>query len=184
MLEIGKRIRYYRKKNSITLQEMAERTALSVGYLSNIEREVTSPTVENALKICEAMAINIVDLINESVPFNPVIRKSKRQLVYSRDYRLKYEYTTDINQKIVGKCQTLYAEHSGEECCWGHETDEMGIIIKGSMVIDVYGQSFVLEEGDSIYVKAFSKHVIKRLSEGECVSYWAAINSDNKTNGI
>jgi transcriptional regulator with XRE-family HTH domain len=176
MLAIGNRIRYYRKKNSITLQELSERTALSVGYLSNLERNITSPTIDNTLKICEVMAISIVDLINESVSFNPVIKKDDRQLVYSCDYRLKYEYITDINQKIVGKCQTLQADHHGEECCWGHETDEVGIIIKGSMVIEIYGERFVLEEGDCIYVKAFTKHVIKRLSHGECISYWAAIN--------
>jgi transcriptional regulator with XRE-family HTH domain len=177
MFDIGNRIRYYRKKSSITLKELSDRTALSVGYLSNLERNATSPTLDNLLKISEVMAINIVDLINESLSFNPVIRKNERQLVYSCDYRLKYEYFTDINQKLVGKCQTLHVDHHGKECCWGHETDEVGIIIKGSMVIEIYNERFVLEEGDSIYVKAFTKHVIQRLSVGECVSYWTAINN-------
>ncbi|MFT5873368.1 MAG: transcriptional regulator with XRE-family HTH domain [Clostridium sp.] len=175
---IGTRIKYYRKKTNITLSELSQRTALSVGCLSNLERGITSPTFDNMLKICEAMAINIVDLINESV-LTPVVKKNERKLVYSKDYRLKYEYISDINQKLVGKCQNLYKEHTGEECCWGHETDEFGIIIKGSMVLKAYGESYVLEEGDSIYIKAFTKHVIKRLSNEGCISYWVSINGNS-----
>lgn len=174
---IGERIKHHRKKLNLTLKELSKRTALSVGYLSNVERNLTSPTFDNLLKICEVMPINIIDLINDSIPFEPFIKKGDRKLVYSNDYRLGYQYLTDINQKIVGKCQILYKDHKGAECCWGHETDEFGIVIKGSMMIEVYDKTFVLKEGDSIYVKAFTKHVIRKISEEECISYWAAINS-------
>lgn len=173
---IGSRIKSYRKQLNITLEELSKRTALSVGYLSNLERDITSPTFDNMLKICEAMAINIVELVSDSITFDPVMKKKDRKLVYSRDYRLKYEFLTDINQKLLGKCQVLYKDYYGEECCWGHETDEFGIIIKGSMVLKLDGVPHVLEEGDSIYIKAFTKHTIRKISESECVSYWAAIN--------
>jgi len=175
MFSIGNRIRYYRKKNCLTLHELSQRTSLSVGYLSNIERDATSPTIENVEIICKAMAINIVDLVNESVSFKPIIRKHEREPVYSRDYKIAYEYWTDSNQKLVGKVQTLTKENSGSEC-WGHDADEIGIIIKGAMKIEIYGQSYILVEGDSVYVKAYTKHVITKYSEEECVSYWAAIN--------
>ena len=175
MFSIGVRIKYYRKKNSLTLQELSQRTSLSIAYLSNIERSTTSPTIQNVEIICQAMAINMVDLINESVSFKPVIKKDERKPVYSKDYGVNYEYWTDSNQKLVGKVQTL-TDKMKETRCLGHDTDEIGIVIKGSLKIEIYGYSFILEEGDSIYVKAFSDHVVTKLSEENCVSYWAAIN--------
>lgn len=176
---IGEKIKHHRKKLNLTLTELSKRTALSVGYLSNVERNLSSPTFENLLKICEAMPINIIDLINDSMPFEPFIKKDERKLVYSNDYRLRYEYLTDVNQKIVGKCQVLYKEHSGKECSWGHETDEFGVIIKGSLLIEIYDKTFILEEGDTIYVKAFTKHTIQKVSDEECISYWVAINGNS-----
>lgn len=175
MFSIGVRIKYYRKKNCLTLQELSQRTSLSVAYLSNIERSATSPTIQNVQIICQAMAINVVDLINESISFKPVIRKNEREPVYSKDYGVNYEYWTDSNQKLVGKVQTLTDEMKGTKS-FGHNTDEIGIIIKGSLEIDIYGYSFILEEGDSIYVKSFSEHIITKRSKEDCVSYWAAIN--------
>jgi len=186
MFSIGNRIRYYRKKNCLTLREISQRTSLSVGYLSNIERDATSPTILNVQIICQAMAVNMVDLINESVSFKPVIKKDEREPVYSRDYRISYEYWTDSNQKLVGKVQTLTNDFKGSES-WGHEADEIGIVIKGVLKIEIYGESYILEEGDSVYVKAFTKHVITKVSEGDCISYWAAINvpkSNNDSNDI
>jgi len=175
MLSIGNRIRYYRKKNSLTLRELSQRTSLSVGYLSNIERDATSPTIQTVEIICQVMAVNIVDLINGSVSFKPVIKKDQRQPVYSRDYGLTYDYWTDTNQKLIGKVQTLTDEVKCTEC-WGHDADEIGIIIKGSFKIEIYDETFILEEGDSIYVKALTKHVITKLSEENCISYWTSIN--------
>ncbi len=176
MFSIGVRIKYYRKKNCLTLQELSQRTSLSVAHLSNIERSATSPTIQTVQIICQAMAINMVDLINESISFKPVIRKKERESVYSKDYGVNYEYWTDSNQKLIGKVQTLTNEVKGTKSL-GHDTDEIGIVIKGSLKIEIYDYSFILEEGDSVYVKAFSEHVITKLSEGDCISYWAAINT-------
>lgn len=181
MFSIGNRIKYYRKKNCITLNELSQRTSLSTGYLSNIERDATSPTIQTVQIICQAMAVNMMDLINESVSFKPVIKKNEREPVYSKDYRINYEYWTDTNQMLVGKVQTLTEYMTGSEC-WGHETDEIGIVIKGSMKIEIYGDVFLLDEGDSIYVKAYTKHIITKVSNEECISYWASINVSKNTN--
>lgn len=176
MFSIGTRIKYYRKKKTLTLQKLSQRTSLSIAYLSNIEREVTSPTLQNIQIICQAMAINAVDLINESISFKPVIKKAERESVYSKDYGINYEYWTDSNQRLVGKVQTLTNDAKGTKN-WGHDTDEIGIVIKGTLKIEIYGSTFILEEGDSIYVKAFSEHFITKISESDCVSYWAAMNT-------
>ena len=63
-MNIGNRIKYLRKKRNLTLQQLTEITGLSTGYLSNLERNLTSPTLINLQQICEALSINITDLLN------------------------------------------------------------------------------------------------------------------------
>ena len=60
---VGNRIKDIRKKKSLTITELAKYTDLSVGYLSNIERNQTSPTLRNLSTICSALNISLRDII-------------------------------------------------------------------------------------------------------------------------
>ncbi len=173
---IGKKIKYYRKQVNLTLQEIAKRTGLSMGYLSNLERDQTSPTFDNLCNICAAMSINVVDLIMSTISYEPCIKKNARKLIYARDYRTTYEYTTDQNLDMQGMCLTLSADYYGTEVSWGHDTDEYGLVTKGSLAFEVNGETYILEEGDTIYIKSGTPHKWRKISEGECISYWTKLN--------
>lgn len=56
---IGQRIKEIRKSKSITIQKLSQFTDLSVGYLSNLERNQASPTLNNLQRICVALGISI-----------------------------------------------------------------------------------------------------------------------------
>lgn len=176
MDRVGVKIKYYRKKRNLTLKEMAKRTGLSTGYLSNVERDLTSPTYDNLCAICNAMQVNIRDFITQKLLYEPCIKKASRDSIYPKDYRFQYEYITDTQLPMVGVCMTLPADYYGKETSWGHDTDEYGIIVKGSIIFEVEGKTYLLEEGDTIYVKAGSRHQWRKSGEGECVSYWTRIN--------
>ena len=173
---IGKKIRYYRKQVNLTLQEISSRTGLSVGYLSNLERDLTSPTFDNLCSICAAMSINVVDLIMNTLSYEPHIKKNERKTIYSRDYRFIYEYTTDLNLDMQGICMTLDTDYYGTEVSWGHDTDEYGSVTEGSLAFEVNGEIYILEEGDTIYIKAGTPHKWHKNTEGRCVSYWTKLN--------
>ena len=53
--EIGTFIKKRRKELGMTLQQMADKTGLSTGYLSLMERGINSPTIDNLHKICRAI---------------------------------------------------------------------------------------------------------------------------------
>ena len=63
---IGQRIKEIRKSKSITIQKLSQFTDLSVGYLSNLERNQASPTLNNLQRICVALGISIRDLLRPS----------------------------------------------------------------------------------------------------------------------
>lgn len=169
---IGKRIRKRRKSQNISLERMAKRTGLSVGYLSNLERDLTSPTFDNLVKICAAMGVGVVELISSSIEFQPVVQKEKREMVYSRDYHATVEYTTDTQnpQSMTGLCVTVFDDQ--KEISYGHEVDELGVVVKGSLIFILDGETFVLNEGDSIYIRVNTPHTWWKINGGESISYW------------
>lgn len=64
-MKIGNKLRTVRKAKDMTLKELAHLTNLSVSLISNIERDITSPTLINLLSISEALNITITDFLTE-----------------------------------------------------------------------------------------------------------------------
>ena len=53
-MEIGKRIKAKRKEANLSLQELAEQVGLTASFLSKVEREESSPSIESLQKISQA----------------------------------------------------------------------------------------------------------------------------------
>lgn len=51
---LGEHVRNIRKKRGITLKELAEKTGLSIGYISQIERNLTDPSLSTLRKLSAA----------------------------------------------------------------------------------------------------------------------------------
>ena len=54
---LGEHVRNIRKKRGITLKELAEKTGLSIGYISQIERDLTDPSLSTLRKLSAALDI-------------------------------------------------------------------------------------------------------------------------------
>ncbi len=172
---IGKRIRARRKSENLSLKQLASRTGLSIGYLSNLERDQTSPTFDNLIRICSAIGVSVVELISSSLEFEPVVKKDKGEMLYSRDYHCEARYTTDTRapQAMTGLCLTVTGNLKEES--QGHDVDEFGVIVQGSVIFILDGITHVLNEGDAIYVRAHTPHTWWKVSEEDCVMYWTRL---------
>ena len=59
MIDIGHRIKQLRIKNDLTLEELASRTELTKGFLSQLERNLTSPSIQTLADIAEALGVDM-----------------------------------------------------------------------------------------------------------------------------
>ena len=65
-MNLGRQLRSYRKEQTLTLRVVAERTGLSEGFLSQVENNVKSPSVDNLVNICQALGVSAGDLLNQA----------------------------------------------------------------------------------------------------------------------
>ena len=65
MINIGERIKQYRVLTGLTQEELADRTELSKGFISQVERDLTSPSIATLMDILQALGITVSEFFNE-----------------------------------------------------------------------------------------------------------------------
>ena len=64
-MDIGKKIRQLRLQNDLTLEDLASRSELTKGFLSQLERNLTSPSISTLEDILEALGTNLSEFFHE-----------------------------------------------------------------------------------------------------------------------
>ena len=73
-LYLGKKVKYLRRRANLTQAQLAEKTDLSINYVSEIETGIASPTLKTLLKLAQELGVEIKELFNfeQILPSNEV----------------------------------------------------------------------------------------------------------------
>lgn len=181
--QLGDTLRGLRLQHGLTLREMAEKTDLSTGFLSKIERGFSQPSINNLHKICYVLHIAIDDLAapkqsvgrseqEETHPLNSqLIKKEQRSLIYSVNNIVKLESILSASSSY--KLDVLTLSGGKVEYASKHRYEEIGIVSRGQMEIEFEtGQVYRLDEGDVLQIPSDTEHTVRNLSEDTCISFW------------
>lgn len=171
MDELGNNIRHLREKRGYTLKQIAEKSGLSVGFISQVERAQTEPSLASLKKLASALEVTIKELFEQvSVPCE-VVRKGKG--VKMTVDGVKFELLAAIENKAMeplfeciepgGGTKQFLEPHEGEEFVW---------IKSGSLTFRVGECTYRLNEGDSIYFKADQPHTCVNDKDTPCEVLW------------
>jgi len=174
-MEIGDNIKLKRKAIGLTLQQIADETGLSIGFLSNLERDLCSPTISALQKVCEVLGTEMFEILRPSSEGRILVKKDeRREMFYSHASKVKYEEIVDGYRRINGICITLEPGADYGPITKGHlQEDELLIAAIGTAEIDVNGVKYVLNEGDSIYIEMGTPHKYINIGDQECILYCA-----------
>ena len=180
---LGTTLRDLRRQHGLTLRDMADRTGLSTGFLSKIERGFSQPSINNLHKICYVLHIAIDDLAapkqdsgrpeqeEPADPASPLIKKGQRSLIYNVNNMVKLESIISAGSSY--KLDVLTLTGGKVEYASKHRYEEVGIVSQGKLEIQFEtGQIYRLDEGDVLQIPSDTEHTVRNLSEGICVSFW------------
>lgn len=74
-MDIGKRIRRLRKAGKLTLEELARATGLSQPFISQIERDIKTPSIETLSRICAALGVTLAEFFSPGILLPPDIER-------------------------------------------------------------------------------------------------------------
>ena len=151
---LGPLMREARKRKALTLQRVAERADLSVSYLSQIERNLLIPPVGTLKRIASALGIPTGQLIAPDAaapkPMISVLRKGERKRVEFPQSSVSYELLMpDFRRRASALWVTANAGGASGPA-QTHEGEDMVIVLKGALSVDVAGTWHELRAGDSI----------------------------------
>ncbi|MFW5790850.1 MAG: cupin domain-containing protein [Bacillota bacterium] len=171
---LGIKIKKIRKNRGYSLTQLSELTGLSVGYLSNVERNKNSPTVSSLRKIVDALGITVPDLFDNNCSKRKHVKKSERkELIRTNKEGIKYELlTTDICKKMEPLLLTVEPGSSSGKEQHQHEGEEFGFIIQGELTYYIGQDKYHLQTGDSIYHLASELHSYKNEGNITSISLW------------
>lgn len=184
-MKIGNKLKTVRKAKGMTLKELADATSLSVSLLSNIERDVTSPTLVNFIAITTALNITITDFLAEKkISSKTLTRRSEFDEILKLKSGIVYELATCGSKPYKCVCITIEEHCKDTETSVGLPEDNMVIVTEGSFELSLYDEIFVAEKNDILFVPGHTPHSFKNADDKKCVSFWFALQPlpDNKSN--
>lgn len=174
-IDIGSKIRNYRKNRRLSIADLAKMSETSSGMISQIERNLVVPSVTTIWKIARAMDVSVGYFFDEhEEEKSPVVKKADRKKMIIDESHGIYELLTpDLNRKIEFLCITLHSGESKSNEMLSHMGEECGLVLKGTLKVKLGDKEYILEEGDSISFQSTIPHRYINIGAEESVSVWA-----------
>ncbi|PIC78352.1 DNA-binding protein [Sporosarcina sp. P19] len=173
-MEIGSKIRDIRKRKKITIAQMSEQIGLSKGFISNIENDNTSPSLNTLQEIASFLDVPLPYLLLEKKKHMKVIRKAER--VYTTFNGIKIEHITTQSGLRMMHVELPPGTSTGQAIA--HEGEESHVVLKGTVLAEQGEDSVIAKEGDSFSWNASVPHFVKNIGEDEAVLLIAVYSED------
>jgi transcriptional regulator with XRE-family HTH domain len=174
---IGREIRALRKARAITLAQLAAASGLSIGYLSLLERDRSTPSIKALYAVSRALGVTISWFFEaRDVP------EEERDLVVRRARRRRLDYSAGVVDELLSpnltgalellSCRIPPGASSGEEP-YTHSGEEAGVVLRGRLELWVDGRFLTLEAGDSFGFQSALPHRYRNPGPDETEVVWA-----------
>ena len=162
---VGARIRALRRSNGLGLNEMSARTGLSIGFLSQMERGLSSPTLRALTSLADAMQINLAEIVRGPTvaqPKVPVItRAGERSSISMWKSGIRKHALASGGAASSAFSFTLldFEPHasSGDDL-YTHQGEEAGYVLQGRLKLVVGDKQWTLAAGDSFHFSSELPH--------------------------
>ena len=161
-MEIGSKIKELRMKNGLTQEELADRSELSKGFISQLENDVTSPSISTLEDILQCLGMTLSEFFAE-VPQPPQIVFGEEDYFEKEDAELQ-----TFTQWIIPNAQKNRMEPIRMQIRSGgqaypdnpHEGEEFGYVLKGEITIVLGHEQYRARAGEAFYYTADKEHYI------------------------
>jgi transcriptional regulator with XRE-family HTH domain len=174
-MDIGGKIKDLRLMHSLTMEDLADRTELSKGFISQLERNLTSPSIATLVDILACLGSDLKEFFSDASGA-PVIFDQEDAFVKA-DEESGYEVAWLVPQAQKNEMEPIlltlatggsYGPHEP------HEGEEYGYVLSGTVTLLLGRQKLKVKRGSSFYFKSNLNHQILNAGKGEARILWIA----------
>ena len=150
---LGHDLRALRRSRGLTLSELALRLGRSVGYLSQMERGLSEPSIADLRKLAELYGVSLSFFFsNDAAPEQErryIVREAARRRIGTREGGLVEELLSPDLGGSFEIVRSVFAAGAGLDEPIVRETEEAGFVVSGTLDLEIDGRWFTLDAGDS-----------------------------------
>lgn len=172
-MEIGKKIKELRVLKGLTQEELADRSELSKGFISQLERDLTSPSIATLMDILQCLGTNINDFFADSQPEQIVFKKDDYFGKTDSELGNEIQWIIPNAQKNIMEPILIDLKQGGSTYPdTPHEGEEFGYVLKGSITIHHGSKTYKALKGESFYFTPDKSHFI--TAEKDSTVIWVS----------
>lgn len=175
---VGFEIRDLRRAKDMTLADVSKATGLSLGYLSQIERGVSQPSVKALHAISRTMGVTISWFFSNGGADggelrDVVVRAGNRRRLTFKSGIVDELLSPNLSREIeLLRCVFPPGSESGDQP-YMHRGEEAGIVISGMLRLWIDDREITLQAGDSFAFESDKPHRYDNPSDEETIVIWA-----------
>lgn len=171
---LGRDLRVLRKRRGMTLVDVAGRVERSVGWLSQVERDISEPSIEELAALATVLGTPVSTFFGRT-PARPgeegrIVRKDARRPIVRRVRGLVEELLSPDLTDTFEVVHSTFAPGASRSATT-RPTQEVGYIVSGELEVTIAGCSFSLAPGDSFRIRGETYSWANRTSE-PCIAVW------------
>lgn len=174
-MKIGHKIKELRIQKSLTQEELADRSELSKGFISQLERDLTSPSIATLVDILQCLGTNLEEFFSNTSDETIVFHKTDYFEKVDTELHNTIQWIIPNAQKHMMEPILLTLEPNGSTYPDNpHEGEEFGYVLNGSITITIGKQSYKARKGESFYFIPNKQHYIKAAGKSGASLIWVS----------
>ncbi len=172
-MNIGRRINRLRIKNNMTLDELASRTELTKGFISQLERDLTSPSIATLGDIAGALGLSLAQFFQEELDEKIVFSQSDF-FTDEKEGSILHWIVPNAKKNAMEPLMIELMPHQSSFIVLPHSGEEFGYVLSGKLQLVQNEKETPLKKGQTFYVKGTHSHYLKNISDSKASVVWVS----------
>lgn len=170
-MQIGKELKRLRIRNNLTLEELASRCELTKGFLSQVERDLTSPSISTLDDILEALGTSLAKFFKDDPNEKIVFKEEDYFIDEQEDYTVHWIVPNAQKNEMEPIMVELPLE--GESMhLEPHAGEEFGYVLQGKVALVIDEQEMLLKKGETFYLHGRKTHYLVNKGKTTAKVLW------------
>lgn len=170
-MDIGKKLKELRLQNELTLEDLASRSELTKGFLSQVERNLTTPSIATLEDILKALGTNLSEFFHEE-PEKQIVFTAQDFFVDEQDdYKIEW-IIPNAQKNVMEPILLTLHPHKKSHDMSAHHGEEFGYVLKGTVTLVRGNKKYKLKAQETFYLDGTKGHYLYNHSTSDAKILW------------
>ncbi|MCQ2602944.1 MAG: XRE family transcriptional regulator [Clostridia bacterium] len=172
-MEIGIKIKRLRLQKNLTQEELADRCELTKGYISQLENELTSPSIATLEDILNALGTTPAAFFSDEKEEKVVFTDAEFIEKIADGHKIEW-LVPNAQKNEMEPIRVTIEPHTALPEDVPHEGEEFGYVLAGRITLRVGNSAYIVKKGEVFYYSSGKVHHIENRTNERAVILWIA----------